>query len=42
MKFISIAWSLIRDEVVALEKDTLKIAKMIVFIIWSNSAFLVC
>lgn len=42
MKFISIAWSLIRDKVVAPEKDILNMAKMRVFIIWSNLAFLIC
>lgn len=42
MKFISIAWSLISGKVVALEKDILNMAKMVIFIIWSNLAFLVC
>lgn len=42
MKFISIDWSLIREKVVALEKDILKMAKMRVGILPSNSALLVC
>lgn len=42
MNLIFIAWSLNSSKVVALEKDTLKMAKMRIFIVWSNLAFLVC
>lgn len=42
MKLISFAWSLFSDKVVALEKDILNMAKMRIFIIWSNLAFLIC
>lgn len=42
MKLISIAWSLNSGKVVALEKDTLNMAKMRIFVVWSNLAILVC
>lgn len=42
MKFNSIVWSLLSGKVVALVKDILKMAKMGIFIIWSNLAFMVC
>lgn len=42
MRFISIAWSLFSGKVVALEKDILNMAKIRIFIIWSNLASLVC
>lgn len=42
MNLMTIAWSLNSGKVVALQKDTLKMAKMRIFVIWSNLAFLIC